>query len=99
MTISFKSSKFVRKYTNQFQIPTVGEKAYNQKKAHFVTRTSKLEVPRMSEISSKSNFAGAVTRLVTNHLIALQNYSQQTGVQGALKVPIGKTAVGSMNRK
>ena len=56
-------------------------------------------MPRVSEISSKSNFAGAVTRLVTNHLIALQNYNRQIGVQGAWKVPIGKTAVGSMNRK
>ena len=70
---------------------------YLQERTVFVH--GELEVPRGNEIWPKSDFAGDVIKLVMNLLIVQLNYNLPIGVQGVLNPHIGKTAVGSMNKR
>ena len=77
------------------KVQTNLHKLHNQEVSELV----ELEVPLGNEIWQKSNFVGGATKLVMNLLIVQLSYNLLIGVQGVLNPHIGKTAVGSMNKR
>ena len=77
------------------KVQTNLHKLHNQE----VSELEELEVPLGNEILPKSNSVGGATKLVMNLLIVQLNYNLPIGVQGVLNPHIGKTAVGSMNKR